>query len=228
MTKKTTLDPVNKPLVELEDAIGLQPLGIMNNQVWHHDPKRLVFTLARYKFVAKMLTGKERVAEVGCGDGFAARIVKQEVGYLLISDVDPLFVNNFRQPDQQSTSWRIEATVHNILEKPLPSPQFDAVYSLDVLEHISSIEEDAFMEHVCDSLGDQGVGIIGMPSLESQQYASPPSKAGHINCKTGQDFSDLMNKYFHNVFLFSMNDELVHTGFSKMAHYLIAIGCAKR
>ncbi len=25
------------------------------------------------------------------------------------------------------------------------------------------------------------------------------------------------------VFLFSMNDEVVHTGFSKMAHYLLAL-----
>ena len=50
----------------------------MNSAVWHGDPKRLVFTLSRYKFVAKMLSGKNSVAEIGCGDGFGARIVKQE------------------------------------------------------------------------------------------------------------------------------------------------------
>jgi glycosyltransferase involved in cell wall biosynthesis len=37
-----------------------------------------------------------------------------------------------------------------------------------------------------------------------------------------------MERFFHNVFLFSMNDELVHTGFIPMAHYLIAIGCTRR
>lgn len=228
MTKKTTLDPVNKSLVELEVSIGRQRLGIMNNQVWHQDPKRLVFTLARYKFVAKILSGKARVAEVGCGDGFAARIVKQEVEHLLISDVDPLFIENFENPEDQSSAWSIQSIVHNILEKPLPSPKYDAVYSLDVLEHISSSQEDVFLKNLCKSLIPQGIGIIGMPSLESQKYASPPSKAGHINCKTGEDLSELMKNYFHNVFLFSMNDEVVHTGFSKMAHYLIAVGCGKR
>ncbi|MCA6302689.1 MAG: hypothetical protein IM629_12150, partial [Phenylobacterium sp.] len=37
-----------------------------------------------------------------------------------------------------------------------------------------------------------------------------------------------MLKFFSNVFLFSMNDEVVHTGFAPMAHYLFAIGAGKR
>ncbi|MGA7480592.1 MAG: SAM-dependent methyltransferase, partial [Bradyrhizobium sp.] len=66
--------------------------------------------------------------------------------------------------------------------------------------------------------------IVGMPSLESQAYASPGSKAGHINCKTGPDLKSLIGEFFHSVFLFSVNDEVVHTGFHKMAHYIIAMG----
>ena len=38
------------------------------------------------------------------------------------------------------------------------------------------------------------------------------------------EFKRFMQRYFHNVFLFSMNDEVVHTGFYPMAHYLIALG----
>ena len=68
----------------------------------------------------------------------------------------------------------------------------------------------------------------GSPSLESQAYASAGSKAGHVNCKSGSELKELFLKFFHNVFLFSMNDEVVHTGFYKMAHYLFAIGCCKR
>ncbi len=36
-----------------------------------------------------------------------------------------------------------------------------------------------------------------------------------------------MSEYFHNVFMFSMNDEVVHTGYHRMAHYVIAL-CAGR
>ena len=58
--------------------------------------------------------------------------------------------------------------------------------------------------------------------------ASPPSKAGHVNCKDGLGFRALMQRFFHNVFLFSMNDEVVHTGFYPMAHYLFALCCGPR
>lgn len=33
---------------------------------------------------------------------------------------------------------------------------------------------------------------------------------------------------FRDVFLFSMNDEVVHTGFTPMAHYLFAIGSGRK
>ena len=220
-----TKDPVNQPLISLENEKGLEKIGLMNSAVWHEDPKRLVFTLSRYKFVAKMLTGKNRVAEIGCGDGFGARIVKQEVEQLTITDYDSYFIKRFE--DIVSEEYPISAVEHNILEGPL-GQKFDAIYSLDVLEHIPINHEDVFVKNIINSLGSNGIVILGMPSIESQTYASPESKEGHINCKTGKDLKLFLEKYFHNVLLFSMNDEVVHTGFEKMAHYLFVICCGVR
>jgi hypothetical protein len=70
--------------------------------------------------------------------------------------------------------------------------------------------------------------ILGCPSIQSQAYASPPSKAGHVNCKDGPAMKQLLEQFFHNVFLFAMNDEIVHTGFWPMAQYIIGIGSTKR
>jgi 2-polyprenyl-3-methyl-5-hydroxy-6-metoxy-1,4-benzoquinol methylase len=215
-----TKDPVNQPLITLEERIGLQSLGVMNNAVWYEDPKRLVFTLARYKFVAKMLAGKQQVAEIGCGDGFGSRIVRQEVVNLLITDYDSYFIEKFKQ--QASEKWPIDSKTHNILAAPLPF-KMDAIYSLDVLEHINTEVESHFLTNVCLSLKKNGCAIIGMPSLESQTYASAGSREGHVNCKSGNQLQALLLQYFEHVFLFSMNDEVVHTGFSKMAHYLLAL-----
>ena len=225
MKKIKTKDPVNQTLISLENEIGIEKIGLMNSAVWHGDPKRLVFTLSRYKFVAKMLSGKNSVAEIGCGDGFGARIVKQEVDRLTITDYDPYFIRKFK--DIASEEWPISAVEHNILEGPL-GQKFDAIYSLDVLEHIPINHEDVFVKNIINSLGSNGIVILGMPSIESQTYASPASKEGHINCKTGKDLKLFLEKYFHNVFLFSMNDEVVHTGFEKMAHYLFVICCGVR
>jgi hypothetical protein len=38
----------------------------------------------------------------------------------------------------------------------------------------------------------------------------------------------LMLQHFHDVFMFSMNDEVVHTGFHALAHYLFALCVGKR
>ena len=62
-----------------------------------------------------------------------------------------------------------------------------------------------------------------MPSLESQSYASELSKFGHINCKTLPDLKQTMEKYFKYVLPFCFNDEVLHTGYHKMAHYNIVI-----
>ena len=220
-----TKDPVNQPLISLENDRGLENIGLMKSLEWHEDPRRLVFTLSRYKFVAKMLSGKNRVAEIGCGDGFCARIVKQEVGQLTITDYDSYFIKRFE--DIVSEEWPISAVEHNILEGPLEQ-KFDAIYSLDVMEHIHSENEHVFIKNIIDSVKNSGVVIIGMPSLESQMYASPGSKAGHVNCKSGKNLKSLMESFFHNVFLFSMNDEVVHTGFEKMAHYIIVVCTSKK
>ena len=73
-----------------------------------------------------------------------------------------------------------------------------------------------------------GVFIYGMPSIESQKYASKESKEGHVNCKSGPKLKKTMDKYFENTFVFSMNNEVVHTGFYKMAHYLISVSTGKK
>jgi hypothetical protein len=220
-----TREPQYNRCVEIRDKQGLTSLGLMTNQVWEDDPRRLTFLLARYKFVAKMLSGKKFVGELGCGDAFGTRIVMLSTEKVVTYDFDPVFVEDIRQ--RRSERWPIEAHFHDILEAPLPN-RHDGIYSLDVIEHIPRTAEDLYLTNLRASLTDDGVLIIGSPSLESQTYASPPSKEGHVNCKSGEELKALLNNYFENVFLFSMNDEVVHTGFAPMAHYLLAVCCQKK
>jgi len=49
------------------------------------------------------------------------------------------------------------------------------------------------------------------------------SLAGHINLKSAATLRESLARRFTNVFIFSMNDEVVHTGFTPMAHYLFAL-----
>jgi len=224
MEPEKTREPQYQIQVALREKKGLTPLGLVTNQVWHDDPRRLLFVLARYKFVSKMLSGKSRVLEIGCGDAFGTRIVLQEVGSVCAVDFDPVFVRDVNE--RMEERWKFECKTHDMLSGPVPGP-FDAAYSLDVIEHIPVSDEEKFVSNIAASLVPHGLLVVGSPSIQSQAYASPPSKEGHVNCKDHRQLKDLMERHFHNVLIFSMNDEVVHTGFYPMAHYLFAV-CSGR
>jgi hypothetical protein len=207
-------------VAELKNEIGLASLGLITNEIWHEDPRRLVFLLSRYKFVAKMLKGRKFVAEVGCGDAFGTRIVLQEVEQVTVYDFDPRLIEDVRQ--RRSERWPIDAFVHDIVLDTLPN-KHDAIFSLDVIDRMRGDDEHAYLANLRGSLEEDGVLVIGTPSAESQVYASLLGRAEHVNCKSGDELKALLERYFDRVFLFSMNDEMVHTGFHPMAHYLFAI-----
>lgn len=220
-----TREPQYQECVDAVSARGFERLGLRSSQSWHDDPKHILFRLSRYKFVAKMLSGSEHVLEIGCGDAFGTRIVQQEVKALSATDFDAVFVEDVKA--RMVDRWRFPVFTHDLLAGPIPG-SYDGVFALDVLEHIALKDETTFLKNAFESLKATGVGIIGMPSLESQAYASPTSRAGHVNCKSMPALKALMQNYFNNVFMFSMNDEVVHTGYFPMAHYIFAVGAYKK
>ncbi len=192
-------------------------LGKVHAQVYIHDPKALTFVLSRYKFVAKMLDGKNKVLEVGCGDGFGVPVVSQHVGQILCTDIYEVTLEDNRQ--RLSLFENIDFQYHDFREKPL-GESVDAVYMVDVLEHIYPEEEKTFLDNVVASITDVGVAIIGTPNKKAEEFASPYSRLGHVNLKDHRSLRKIAERYFHSVFMFGMNDEVVHTGFAPMAHYL--------
>ncbi len=197
-------------------------MGYMSSYAYFHQPIRLCLTSARYKFVSKMFAGYKKVLELGCADAFYSTIVAQSVEKLVATDYDPVFINQARELGRPDN---MELKVLDLAQEPCEN-EFDGIYALDVFEHIYPKDEDMFMRNVMRALKKErggGVLILGIPSLESQVYASEGSKQEHVNCKSGEDFKSFCQKYFHHVFVFSMNDEVVHTGFYPMAHYLFAV-----
>ncbi len=189
------------------------------------DAKHLCFVLSRYKFCAKLLEGKQQVLEIGCGDAVGLPIVAQAVGRVYATDWDAAII----EENKQRASFLSNCTFSqfNIVERPF-TETLDAVYLLDVIEHLEPSEEPRVMEHITKSLAHAGICLVGTPNKEASRFASPQSEVGHINMKNHRELRALMERHFSNVFLFSMNDEVVHTGYYPMAHYLIAMGIGLR
>jgi len=185
------------------------------------DPIHLVFALSRYKFIARMLTGKKKVLEIGCGDAFGTPVVAQFVGELTAIDIDPKIIssNRARLKRIKNISFR-----EMDIRSEVPGEKFDAVFSIDVIEHIEPELNNLYMQQTVKSLVPDGITLIGTPNKTSEKYASAPSKAYHINLHSHESLKQLTEKYFAQVFMFTMNDEVVQTGFAQMGHYLFALG----
>ncbi|MCH9634283.1 MAG: Ubiquinone biosynthesis O-methyltransferase, mitochondrial [Chlamydiae bacterium] len=194
---------------------------------WHfnlfNDPKRLGFVLARYKLAASLIPSKKSVLELGCSEGLGAPILaKNALSYKGIDlDVDAIETAklNLKQP-------------HYLFEESdfmgKSYGEFDAVVSLDVIEHIYPEFEAKYFETIVANLCEQGIAIVGTPNITSAPYASEASQIGHVNLYDGLKLQDAMKKYFKSVFLFGINDEVMHLGYHPMAHYLFVLACGRK
>jgi len=196
------------------------------------DPKRLVFFLSRYKFAAKMLKNATAIVDIGCGDGFGTNtFIADTKASVKGIDFDAELIAHANGLQLELTRLYPEkgarlSFVNGDLLSMVTAPAYDGLSCMDVIEHIEPSRVADFVRNVGGLLKDKGVAVIGTPNLHAKQYASPHSEIGHINDYDPIRLYDELRKEFSVVLQFSMNDEMVHTGFDKLAHYLVAV-CIK-
>lgn len=190
---------------------------------FRNDPKRLAFVLARYKFAAKMGSKKRHVLELGCGEGIGAPLLAEHALSYTGVDLDDAAIITARQ---NFTDEKYAFIYEDFMGKRFG--KFQTVVSLDVVEHIYPEHENIYFEAIADHLTDDGIAIIGTPNITAAPYASEASNLGHVNLFSQGRLQQTLQRYFHNVFPFGINDETLHTGFAAMAHYVICVACNRR
>jgi 2-polyprenyl-3-methyl-5-hydroxy-6-metoxy-1,4-benzoquinol methylase len=199
-------------------------LGPVNAATWLRDPKHMGFMLARYKFAGKMLERCRHILEVGCGEALGTWVLARETqARILATDFDAAQVAYAREHVVPLGEGRIRCECLDLVAAPPPESGFDGLVAIDVVEHLHPGDEPAFLDHILAPLAPGAAAVIGTPNRLAEAWASPPSRAGHVNLFDPERLRATLEQRFGHVFLFSMNDEIVHTGFSKMAHYLMAL-----
>lgn len=199
-------------------------LGPWTSYSLMHDPKHMAFVLSRYKFCAKMLEGKDYVIEIGPGDGFGVPIMAQAVGHLHCVDWDARNIEGCKRRLKHLKNVTFE--VIDLNQQPL-NVEADAAFSIDVIEHIDPSEEKKFMQNILSFLKPSSVLLTGTPNITANEYASERSRVQHINLKSQKTLKELNQSFFKHVFMFGMNDEVVHTGYGQMSHYIWSMGVEK-
>ncbi|MEZ0367822.1 MAG: class I SAM-dependent methyltransferase [Candidatus Sericytochromatia bacterium] len=195
------------------------------------DPKRLGFVLSRYKFAAKMACTGAHVLELGCSEGIGTPILAEFARSYTGVDMDA------RAIGEASANWGSESCrfahadfMGRAFDCPPAGSQhgFGAIVSMDVVEHIYPEYDALFWETVHTNLDPGGIAVIGTPNITSEPYASAASRQGHVNLYGAERLKAAMDSICHTSFLFGINDEMVHTGYHAMCHFLVAVGCYRR
>jgi len=187
------------------------------------DPKILGFFLSRYLFASKMLRNNSFILELGCSEGMAVPSLMQKGKSYTGVDFDLLSI---KAAKERFLGDKYSFFGEDFLGKSYG--KYDAVVSIDVIEHIFLENENLFFQTVTKNLQTEGIAVIGTPNQTAASYASEASNAGHVNLYTQERLREKMLDYFHGVLCFGINDEMVHTGFGDMCHYLFCIGFNKR
>ena len=190
---------------------------------FHQSPRHPLYSMSYYKFASKLIGRQKKVLDIGCGEGLGTWLLAVECGGALGVDLDDEAIKkaqgNWNDP-------RITFLCDDFFN--LKQQKWDAILCLDVIEHILPENTTRFLQKTSDCLTHDGIAIIGTPNDTAQQYASEVAKAGHVNLFSHDRLKNEMARFFTHVFMFGANDEVVHTGFLPMSHYLIALGCKKR
>lgn len=218
-----------KAVCEYISGTDLIQFGTYYSYIINSDIKHVMFTLSRYKFASKLLMYKEdvKLLELGCQEALGALLFQQNIRLSRYVGVDL---------DERAIEWNLknlpkelEFLCSDFFNCPLlGNRNFNAVVSLDVIEHIPKEMENKYCEVITSSMSKDGVAVVGTPSIMLSPYASEGSRIAHINLYDQKRLYDLLSKYFHNVFIFNMNDEVVNTGFAPMSCYIFAVCCNQR
>lgn len=202
-------------------------LGPYTSYQFIESRRHLLFTAARYKFAMKMLNHKKgTILDLGCNDGFGTHFLAENAKKVIGVDFDNSAIEFGKE---EKSLEEIEFICEDFLQDGGKKyGEFDGIVSFDVIEHIYPENLETYMQTVLMNLKKEGVFIIGTPSLESQSYSKENIKGAHVNVYTGEQLEEMLNNYFNNVFLFTQNDEIIHTGHFRMANYLLAVCCYKK
>lgn len=180
---------------------------------------QLLIRLARYKFVSRMIKKTDDVLEIGSGSGIGSVFLGQHAAKVTGLDNKGYEWKEAQALNRRSNVSFIQGDFFEYNQKT----KHDVIASLDVIEHMPEELGDKLIARTTQHLKPNGLLILGTPSLYSYPYQSALSKASHVKCYDQAELVALVERHYGRTMAFSMNDEVVHTGFSKLAWYYFVI-----
>ena len=202
------LDDIQRPGALIEDLLSENPL-------------MATIKLARYKFAARMLSKDDIVLDLGCGSGLSSHFFSSFCQNVIGLDASDEHQQYWDKLQNNKLSFVYQDVFSMSIEQPVT-----AIINLDFIEHFTKEDGAKIIKNSMDILhrSNGGMFICGTPSRFSSSYRAEHNKAHHLHEYEPDELHSLCREYFPRCLQFSMNDEVVHTGFNKLAWYTFVIG----
>ena len=160
--KKSTVEQQYNALYDVAKKHGISEFGIMANQSWNEDPKRTLFTLSRYKFVSKMLSGLNSVLEIGCADAFGTRLVQQTVKNVTAIDISQKLLDSI---ENYKIGYKKKIDINSIEE----------------LSGITAGRKTSYEDRILDLENQMSMSSFLSISIKPGTYKTLPTNIGILN-----------------------------------------------
>jgi len=185
---------------------------------------QFLIRLARYKFIARQLRPSDEVLEIGCGSGLGAIFLAQHACHVTGLDLKEYEIEEAARLNRRDNlTFEVADFFTWSTDK-----KYNVIVLLDVIEHLDPDRGRQMIEHTTRFLKPEGFLALGTPSRYSYEYQSAFSQAAHICLYDQTELLNLVESYYNRALAFSMNDELVHTGFAKLAWYYFVLAFGPR
>ena len=185
------------------------------------NPLMATVKLSRYKFVSKMLDKNDEILDIGCGGGISTFYFSQFFKSATGIDNDTKRIKEWNE----FKSNKIKFIEKNAKDLEKINISANCIINLDFIEHINKKDGIKFIQDCKNFLEKQKnkrknrMLIIGTPSFYSKKYRAKHNLKHHKHEYKPDELNTICKKYFSRTLKFTMNDELVHTGFDKLGWY---------
>jgi len=145
--------------------------------------QRLFFA---YQQAASYANGK--ILEIGCGMGKGLELFQKTCQHYSAVDKNPKLIDYLQS---QYPNYRFVNS--HIPPLPFPDSSFDAVITLQVIEHIQ--DDRQFLKEIQRVLKPNGRAVISTPNSKLSLSRNP----WHVREYTGKELENLLNNYFPTV-----------------------------
>lgn len=159
------------------------------------DRLRFEWHTERYRFAVQQHPSATRIADLGCGLGFGAKILSQLSENIALFDINP----NVLAYAEASVGIRgVCAEVYDVHDGPVPQAPYDLICLFEVIEHLE--DPTRALKNMRSSLAREGKLVLSTPNFKE---GSPGSHPHHAIEYSQRDLEELLRAHFSDVEMYS-------------------------